>query len=52
MPKPSGEALGYSIVSQLSQPTKKIAGTLPLALFGRVTKVRSFSPRPFVTQSY
>jgi hypothetical protein len=44
--------LGDSIVSQLNQPTKKIAGTFPLAVFGRVTKVRSFSPRELVTQSY
>src|SRR6516225_8688166 len=53
MPKPSsGLGSGLSMVSQLNQPTKKIAGTLLLALLGRVMKVRSFSPRLLVTQSY
>jgi hypothetical protein len=41
-PNPSVSPSGYSTESQLSQPTKKIAGTLPLAAFGLVTKIRIF----------
>jgi hypothetical protein len=38
MPNPSlVSASGYSTLSQLSQPTKKIARTLLVALFGRTT---------------
>src|SRR5207244_1149769 len=49
IPKPSFvSASGYSTVSQLNQPTKKIVGTLPVTLFGRVMKVRKRSPRLFV----
>jgi hypothetical protein len=33
------------MLSQLNHPTKKIAGTLLVALFGRVMKVRRRSPR-------
>src|SRR6266851_4108483 len=51
-PKPSVSPVGYSTLSQLSQPTKKIAGTFPVLSFGRVMKVRSLSPRLFVTQPY
>src|SRR5581483_1558140 len=52
MPNPSRVAeSGYSIESQLSQPTKKITGTLPEVRRGRVVKVRSLCPLRFVTQS-
>ena len=53
MPNPSRvSASGYSIVSQLSHPTKNITGTLPAAVLGRVIKVRNFCPLRFTTQSY
>src|SRR5882762_7132341 len=48
-PKPSVSPLGYSTLSLLSQPTKKMTGTLPLVFFGRVMKVRSLSPRLLLT---
>src|ERR1700694_1964296 len=51
-PKPSVAPAAYSTLSQLSHPTKKITGTLPLMFLGRVTKVRSLSPRLLLTQSY
>jgi hypothetical protein len=38
------------MLSQLSQPTKKISGTLAAAFLGRVTNVRSFCPWLFATQ--
>jgi hypothetical protein len=50
-PNPSVSPSGYSTESQLSHPTKKIAGTLPLADFGLVTNVRMFWPCELVTQS-
>src|ERR1700682_309659 len=51
-PKPSVSPCGYSTLSQLSQPTKKMTGTLPGSFLGRVTNVRSLSPRVLPTQSY
>jgi hypothetical protein len=50
-PKPSVSPLGYSTLSQLSHPTKKIAGTACAADLGRVTNVLIFWPCEFVTQS-
>jgi hypothetical protein len=50
-PNPSVSPSEYSTESQLSQPTKKIAGTLPLTDFGLVTKVRIFWLCELVTQS-
>ena len=52
-PKPSVSPSAYSMLSQLSQPTKKMAGTFPVTPFGRVMNVRSLSPfasviHPFV----
>src|SRR5262249_39434478 len=51
-PKASDSPLTYSTESQLSQPTKKIAGTLSVVLLGRVMMVRILWPFALVTQSY
>src|SRR5215470_8112780 len=51
-PNASVSPLTYSTESQLSQPTKKMAGTLLVVLLGRVMMVRIFRPLAFVTQSY
>jgi hypothetical protein len=51
-PNPSVAPSGYSILSQLNQPMKKITGTLAASDRGRVTTVRIFWPLALVTQSY